>query len=133
MRNILFIVIVTLLALSCKQMEYIPLKGEDRVNTVYKDRLIRDSIFHRDSIIIYMKGDTVFKTKWRDIYKEVVRRDTINTTDTIKISIPYPVEKKLNKWQKLKVDWGGWAIILMFSILIIPSLPKIIRWLRRFM
>ena len=34
-------------------------------------------------------------------------RDTVRDT----IQVPYPVEKKLSKWQQTKVDWGGWAML----------------------
>mgnify|MGYP003587274536 CR=1 FL=1 len=26
------------------------------------------------------------------------------------IRVPYPVERKLSKWQQLRLDFGGWAM-----------------------
>ena len=26
------------------------------------------------------------------------------------IRVPYPVEKKLSKWQQFRLDFGGWAM-----------------------
>lgn len=35
--------------------------------------------------------------------------------------MPYPVEKKLNRWQSIKMELGGWAfgIIILFILIII--------------
>ena len=40
-------------------------------------------------------------------------RDTIRDT----IQVPYPVEKKLSKWQQAKVDWGGWALLIVVVLI----------------
>lgn len=36
------------------------------------------------------------------------KTDTIFKTDSI--PVPYPVERKLNKWERVKMDYGGMAI-----------------------
>lgn len=33
------------------------------------------------------------------------------------VSVPYPVEKKLSKWQQAKVDWGGWAMLIVVVLI----------------
>lgn len=41
-------------------------------------------------------------------------------TVTKEVKVPYPVEKELNKWQKLCVNVGGWAIgIVIITILVV--------------
>ena len=49
-------------------------------------------------------------------------RDTARDT----IQVPYPVEKKLSKWQQTKVDWGGWAMlgVLVVIILFLFIIPR---------
>ena len=42
-------------------------------------------------------------------------RDTVRDT----IQVPYPVEKKLSKWQQAKVDWGGWAMLGVLVVIIL--------------
>ncbi|EFF51682.1 putative lipoprotein [Bacteroides ovatus SD CMC 3f] len=32
--------------------------------------------------------------------------------------MPYPVEKKLNRWQSLKMELGGWAFVLVIACVI---------------
>lgn len=40
-------------------------------------------------------------------------------TVTKEVKVPYPVEKELNKWQKLCVNVGGWAIGIIITILVV--------------
>lgn len=42
------------------------------------------------------------------------------------VQVPYPVEKKLSKWQQTKVDWGGWAMLsaLVVIILFLFIIPR---------
>ena len=36
------------------------------------------------------------------------------------VKVPYPVEKELTKWQKFRMDFGGWAIgIVIVTILVV--------------
>lgn len=78
----------------------------------YKTRevLQQDSIVLKDSIYIYAKNDTIYKTKIRYQFRYL----TINKSDTImksdSILIPYPIEKKLTKWQSIKIEIGGWSL-----------------------
>ena len=39
----------------------------------------------------------------------------INRIDSI--SVPYPVEKKLTKWEQAKVDYGGYALVAVIILL----------------
>ena len=42
-------------------------------------------------------------------------RDTVHDS----IPVPYPVEKRLTKWQQAKVDWGGWALLILIVLVVI--------------
>ena len=53
--------------------------------------------------------------------------DTIIKTDSI--GIPYPVERKLNKWESLKMEVGGWAIEAL-SVVVIAAIVFVVVWLR---
>lgn len=44
------------------------------------------------------------------------KTDTVIKTDSIRVS--YPVERKLNKWESLKIEVGGWAIGVLSAVLI---------------
>ena len=111
----------------CKTVQYIPV---ETIRTEYKTKvdtfIQKDSCVIKDSVYIHSKGDTVWFEKWHtkyiDRWKEVVRTDTLIKNDSIQV--PYPVEKKLSRWQQVKMDVGGIAIggCLVFFILIIIKL-----------
>lgn len=103
---------------SCRSIQYVPVETI-KTNTEYRDRLQRDSIHIKDSILMFVKGDTVFRDRWHTEYRDKLIRDTINITDTVKTEVPYPVEKKLSKWQSFKMDIGGIAIGVVVALLII--------------
>lgn len=104
---------------SCKTV-YVPVK-EVHTEVVHKTDsfLQKDSVFLHDSVNIHQRHDTVFFEKWhtkyRDKIKEVIRIDSFIKNDSI--PVPYPVEKKLSRWQQTKQDWGGFAIVFSFIVL----------------
>ena len=115
---------------SCKTIQYVPVP-EYHHDSIYITKYQRDSIFQHDSVYVkeYTNGDTVYleTTKWMTKYKEVYLCDTMFVEKTDSVRVPYPVEKKLTKWQQLKVDWGGEAIIIMFIIFAILVYLVIVR------
>lgn len=91
-----------------------------------------DSIYQKEFVDRYVKGDSVFLTKtqvdyrFRNIYKTLYR-------DSIKVDslrVPYPIERKLNKWENLKMEVGGWAIGGL-SAVVIALIAYIVTWLVR--
>lgn len=129
MKRLFIYIVCVLLVLSfigCRtRIQYVPVES---VRTEYKDRLQRDSIYFRDSIIMREKGDTVFIDRWRYLYKDRLVTDTLLVSDTIRV--PYPVEKELTRWQQTKMDVGGWAIGVLSGITIL-GIAYVIVWLMR--
>ncbi|WP_234367677.1 hypothetical protein [Parabacteroides pacaensis] len=74
------------------------------------------------------KGDTVFIDRWRYLYKDRLVTDTLLVNDTIRV--PYPVEKELTRWQKTKMDVGGWAIGMLSGIALL-GIGYVVVWLIR--
>lgn len=123
MKNLLYIILLTLAICltSCRSIKYVPV---ETVKTEYKtrDSIRFDSIYEHDSIFLFVKGDTVYKEKYRYKYRYL----TINKTDTVmltdSVQIPYPVEKQLTRWQQMKIELGGWAvgvIVILFIVLML--------------
>ncbi len=129
MRRLPIYIICVLLVLSfigCKsRIQYVPVES---IRTEYKDRLQRDSVYFRDSIFMREKGDTVFIDRWRYLYKDRLVTDTLLVNDTIRV--PYPVEKELTRWQKTKMDVGGWAIGMLSGIALL-GIGYVVVWLIR--
>ncbi len=114
-----FIILISLGGwLSSCRTQYIPV---ETVKTEYRtrDSIRYDSIYHRDSVYVTVKGDTVYEYKYKYLYKYqyINKTDTLIKTDSI--PIPYPVEKQLSKWQKFKLDFGGVAMLIAIMIVII--------------
>lgn len=125
MKNLLYIILLMLAICltSCRNIKYVPV---ETVKTEYKtrDSIRFDSIYEHDSIFLFVKGDTVYKEKYRYKYRYL----TINKTDTVmltdSVQIPYPVEKQLTRWQQMKIELGGWAVgvIVILSIVLMLKL-----------
>ena len=115
---LLIILLMSAICSGCRTIEYYPLETV-RIDTVYVNKQRVDSILVKDSIHITEKGDTVTEFRLKYIYKYRDRVDTLYRSKTDTISVPYPVEKQLTKWQQTKVNYGGWAIALVFVFILI--------------
>ena len=128
---------------SCKSVQYVPVEIiRTEIKEVHDTLRIRDSIKNEKKIII-READTaeierlnreydlkldkaqktilmMLKEKESQSHTKKEVRDSIVYRDK-EIQVPYPVEKKLSKWQQAKVDWGGWAmlIVVVFIFLVL--------------
>lgn len=118
MRTLLYILILASVCASCRSIKYVPV---ETVRTEYKvrDSIRFDSIYQKDSVYYMIKGDSVYMYKYKYLYRYL----TVNKTDTIvktdSVQVPYPVEKKLSKWQSLKLELGGWAFGALIVLLLV--------------
>lgn len=106
--------------MGCTRKVYVPVENTTvRTDTVYEAQVRVDSVIFRDSVAVVQKGDTVMITKYRDRYKVRERTDTVYqaAVDSVKVSVPYPVERKLSRWERAKQDFGGFAMTLAFAAL----------------
>ena len=99
--------------LSACKTKYVSVPEYHEVTKVRVDSIVKfDSIYQHDSIFTQLKGDTFYITKYKEKevfkYLDRVHTDTLICTDSIRV--PYPVEKKLSKWQQFKLDIGNFMI-----------------------
>lgn len=97
----------------CTRTVYTPVESVSmRSDTVRVLTQRVDSVVMRDSVAVYINGDTVRITQYRDRYRDRLRVDTLyrSVTDTLRVSVPYPIERQLSKWEQTKMDFGGMAI-----------------------
>lgn len=115
-------IIVLILAIcSCRSVKYVPVETVKH-DSIYINKVQVDSVYHRDSIYVVDKGDTVFLYKDRYIYKYKDRTDTLYVTKTDSIQVPYPVEKELTRWQQFQLDVGRWAILIIAIIISVMTI-----------
>lgn len=113
MKQIALFICLLVLATGCTRKVYIPIESVvSRTDTVYSAKVRVDSVIMRDSVAVFQKGDTVLITKYRDRYRVKELTDTVyqSAIDSVKISVPYPVERELSRWERTKMDFGGMAI-----------------------
>lgn len=122
MKKLLLLLFAFILA-SCAGTKtiYLPVQS---VKIEYKDRIKSDSVHVLDSVYFAIKGDTVFKEKYRTIYKDRYNRDSIFINDTIRV--PYPVEKQITT---NKLNWYQKTSVYGFSSIIGALILYIIIWL----
>ena len=150
--------IAGILALSGCRTKIQPVAIENRIDSIYIDKLIpypmpADSA----SIRALMEGDEDGKVvlRWLDMAntKNVelmfkldslgnvianmrVPRDTLYLPSKEiyvdrKVEVPIPVEKELSRWEKIKIEVGGWAIGLLSGLAVFCIGYVVIRFLRK--
>ena len=114
---------------SCKT-KYVSVPEYHNVYVEKHDTLVtRDSIYQKDSVYMWMQGDTIWKEKFSVLYKDrwrdkIVYRDSIRV-DSIRVPMPVVTERKM-RWQD-KAAYIGLGIVISLVIIIVVIM---VRWLR---
>lgn len=128
----LFLSLVLLLALmsSCTHIKYVPIENTKVDSIYYTDTIITEKLVpYRDSVIVEVQGDSassylfnsyagswavynhgkLFHSLW--IFDKPLQID-FKLPHNIKVftrDIPIEVEKPLTRWEKMKLELGGFA------------------------
>lgn len=99
---ILLTVLILFFATGCRTIRYVPVEHH---TIEYKDRHVVDSIYNRDTVQIFTRGDTVYNNviRWRERF----RVDTLTYFKTDSVPVVVEVDKYINqltKWQKLRLN-----------------------------
>ena len=97
-----------------------------------QDTRQHDSVIKQDSVLVYIKGDTVIKERWHNLtttrWKTTTKTDTIVgdiytfVTDTVKVKYyvnrykTKEVEKPVSTWQKVRLFIGDCVILFLFLL-----------------
>ena len=114
---------------SCRSVKYVPVETV-KTDSVYVNKVQRDSIRLQDSIFVFVKGDTVRIEKYKYIYRDRVVVDTVYKVQCDTIRVPYPVEKPLTRWQKWKLDLGGFAMAAI-AIAVLVGVGRVVYKLKK--
>lgn len=115
--RIITLIFLATILYSCKSIQYVPVETIKR-DTTYISQIKIDSIYHRDSIYVEHKGDTVYLSKYKYLYKYIEKHDTLWREKTDTIQVVYPVEAQLTKWQKIKINMGEYLITAIALVII---------------
>lgn len=130
MRKIIFIIPILMLLASCKvqkQTIEVPVPVETiKTEYIYDTRI--DSVFVRDSIDRWIKGDTVFVYKEHTKYKYLNKTDTLVKVDTIpqivKLETVKEVEVNHIKWYQKVLMWAGGVMSLLLAFYVIYKIKS---------
>lgn len=78
------------------------------------ERVVRDSVFVRDSVSLVHRADTVFVERLRTLYRDRVRVDTFLLCDTLFSERVVTVEKAAPRFSSLR-----WVVALLFVVLLV--------------
>ena len=110
---------------SCKSVKYIPV---ETTKIEYRDNLVRDSIFHYDSVYVKDKGDTLILERYKYLYKNRIIKDSIYLNDTIRIPYPVevvkPVKAPLTSFQNFQLWCGRIALVLAVLVVFFLSIKS---------
>lgn len=87
----------------------------------WQDTRQHDSVFKQDSVLVYIKGDTVIKERWHNL--TTTRWKTSTKTDTVKVKQyvnrykTKEVEKPASTWHKVRLFAGDCVILFLFLLL----------------
>ena len=129
MKKIFSIFVLSIIFVGCTTTkEVIKEVPVEVIREVEKTVYVHDTTYTKDSVIIYQKGDTIFKEKL--IYKYVGKtvHDTLRTHDTIPqiINTETTITKTVNKPQWWPV-WLALGIVLLYLLISKTKFVSIIK------
>ena len=104
-----------------------------QTNVEHHTNIVRDTLLRRDSVIIVQRGDTIYHETWHHLqainrtYIADTVRDTIPQIVTVTKTEIKEVEKKLSKWQQLKMQLNGWLMAVVNLIVLVGGAYWIIK------
>ena len=102
---------------SCTTTKYITVP-EYHTDTLIQTKIVKDSVYLKDSTHVSEKNDTVKIEHWHTEFLKKEVHDTVYISKTDSVPAPYPVEvikkvpAELTMWERLKMKAGGIAILL---------------------
>ena len=109
-RLILFI-IIALSCLSCSTYHK-PMETVVRDSLYISHRMI-DRVLIRDSVYERHVHDTVYQYKERETVRYLSLRDTLYIEKRDSVSVPYPVERELAKWEAARMRLGDILLVVL--------------------
>ena len=120
MKRLVFVILTILMLSACRTTTRIVEAPVEVIKKEYIYDTKIDSVYIRDSVDRWQKGDTIYITKWHTKFKYINKADTLIKTDSIPkiVSVEKKVEVNHIYWyQKLLMWLGGITIILLITVI----------------
>jgi hypothetical protein len=75
-------------------------------------------VLKHDSVYVTSRGDTVFVDRWHTEYRDRWRDRWRDSVRVDSVRVPYPVEKELSWWEKQKIAFGEYMILIAGGFLL---------------
>lgn len=121
MRWLFPFIVLTIFVNSCTTTKYVPVETV-RVDSMFVAKVERDSIYQLDSVFVETKADTVYLSKVQYRYHDRIVRDTVSVLCCDTITKVVEVEKRLSRFEQLKLDVGNgvlWALPIIIGLFIL--------------
>lgn len=121
MRWLFPLIVLTIFVNSCTTTRIVPVETV-RVDSVFVAKVERDSIYQLDSVFVETKADTVYLSKVQYRYHDRIVRDTVSVLCCDTITKVVEVEKRLSRFEQLKLDVGNgvlWALPIIIGLFIL--------------
>ena len=128
MRNFYYLCTLLLIMIisSCKTTTKVVEIPVETIKKEYINSIKIDSIYVRDSIDRWQKGDTLYITKWHTKFKYINKVDTIVKTDSIPkiLTVEKKVEVNHIYWWQNTLMWVGGILSICIIISLIHNFKK---------
>ena len=94
----------------------------ERVDTIRDSVWVERTHIERDSVIIFQRGDTIYRDRWRTIYKDnktgAERERVVIQHDTIQVYRDVVVQREPTTLQRIRSGLGTAAVVLLLAVLL---------------
>ena len=114
MKKLVFVILTILMLSACRTTTRIVEVPVEVIKKEYIYDTKIDSVYIRDSVDRWQKGDTLYITKWHTKFKYINKVDTLIKTDSIPKIITITKETKVNHlywWQKMLMCIGSASLL----------------------
>lgn len=126
MKKLVFIMLAILMLSACRTTTRIVEVPVEVIKKEYIYDTKIDSVYIRDSVDRWQKGDTLYITKWHTKFKYINKVDTLIKTDSIPKIVLVEKEVEVNHiywWQKILM-WVGGILLIYIIISLIHKFKK---------
>ena len=126
MKKLVFVILTILMLSACRTTTRIVEVPVEVIKKEYIYDTKIDSVYIRDSVDRWQKGDTLYITKWHTKFKYINKVDTLIKTDSIPKIVLVEKEVEVNHiywWQKILM-WVGGILLIYIIISLIHKFKK---------
>ena len=110
--------------------KYVPVESV-RYDSLFFTKFMKDSVYVKDSTHVRERGDTVFWYRLKFVFMNKSVTDTVYIERYKDRDVPVPVERRLSWWERQKMDYGGWAMLILVAAMLLKIRKGLARITRK--